>query len=422
VIDRRTLCTALAAGAAGWPGLRASANDVDAQPDVSLPIGNDYFGMHIHRLVSKTGSPLTEWPGPVAIGALRLWDSGVRWADIEPQPGLWNFTLFDAYVDSAALHGASVLYTLGSTPRWASARPDEAGPYGPGCAAEPARMTDWIAYVRQVVSRYRGRIQAYELWNEPIFADIARDRGAPGFFSGRVATLVEMARHARAVIDELDPAAKLATPGLVNGVDRLQLFLDAGGALLVDAVAYHFYSDGTPRFVTQVDDVRRVMRRCGVASKPLWNTECGVDDGESPALLAQLLLLGAAQRVERFYYYAWDDEYTGMLAAGPSARARTAAYAQAQGWLQGTTVSPPERLPAGVLRIRARRGEERLAFLWAERESRLTQPAPTGWKLASVERLFEASRPMAPDEHAANRAATLKLSPLPLCVRWIAEA
>ena len=419
---RRAFCATLAVGAAGWSGLRVDAAGADVPADTAAPIGNDYFGMHLHRLVSKTGSPLTEWPAPVAIGALRLWDSGHRWADIEPQPGLWNFTRFDPYVDGAAAHGASVLYTLGSTPRWASARPDEAGPYGPGCAAEPARMADWIAYVREVVTRYRGRIQAYELWNEPQFADIARDRGAPGFYSGSVATMVEMARHARSAIDELDPAAKLATPGFVNGVDRLELFLAAGGAGLVDAVAYHFYADGTPRFLTQVEDVRRVMRRCGVAAMPLWNTECGVDDSQPPALLAQLLLLGAAQRVARFYYYAWDNEHTGMLAATAAAHARVAAYAQVQGWLLGTTVSPPERMATGVLRVHARRGEERLAFLWAERESVLRQPAPAGLKATSVERLFEAQRPIAPDEQAAAGSLTLKLSPLPLCVRWLARA
>ncbi len=415
---RRGFCATLAAAAAGWSSLRVDAAEVD----VAAPIGDEYFGMHMHRLVSKTASPLNDWPAPVRIGALRLWDSDLRWADIEPQPGLWNFTRFDAYVDSAAAHGASVLYTLGSTPRWASARPDEAGPYGPGCAAEPARMADWIAYVREVVTRYRGRIQAYELWNEPLFADIARDRGAPSFYSGNVATMVEMARHVRSAIDQIDPAAKLVTPGFVNGVDRLELFLDAGGARLVDAVAYHLYSDSTQRFVTQVEDVRRIMRRCGVGKMPLWNTECGVDDGQSPSLLAQFLLLGAAYRVARFYYYAWDNEHTGMLAAVPPARARAAAYAQAQQWLLDATVSAPERLAAGAWRIRARRREERLAFLWAERETRVLEPVPAGCKVASLERLFESPRPIAADEQAAGGALSLKLSPLPLCVRWIAQA
>ena len=114
-------------------------------------------------------------------------------------------------------NGASVLMVLGSPPRWASARPDEPGPYGPGCAAEPANLDDWDRYVSAVVRRYKGRITTYELWNEPYFSDIPTDRDQPGaFFSGSVATMVNLARRTRAVLDRDDPKAVLLTPGFVG--------------------------------------------------------------------------------------------------------------------------------------------------------------------------------------------------------------
>lgn len=425
--SRRTVVESLlavaAAGAAGRAGAFAAADPGTTGPAIT----GSYFGMHFHRLVRKPGEAApTVWPAATAIGSVRLWDSDTRWADVQPQPGRWDFGRLDAYVAEASDHQAEVLYTLGSTPKWASARPEEPGPYGPGCAAEPQRLDDWRDYVRRVVSRYRGAVQAYELWNEPNFSDLARDRGEQGFFSGSVASMVEMARIARQALDELDPRARLLTPGFVNGPHRLALFLRSAGARLVDGVAYHFYSDHDARFLDQVAEVRAVMRQCGVAGLPLWNTECGVEAGQAPpahagsddrlagARLAQFLLLGGAHGMERFYYYAWDDGHTGMLGGSGAARARAEAYARTQEWITGTTLSLPERRPGGGLRVHGRRGDERFTFLWSDTPARWDQPAPRAWRAAAVDSLFDGPQPLA----ATAQGLSLDASAQPMRVRW----
>jgi len=397
VMRRRVLCGALAAS--GLTGLAARPRQAVAAgvPDLAHAVSASYFGMHFHRLVRRPGELVapTAWPEQATIGALRLWDSGTRWGDVAPRPGRWDFDRMDAYVSRGAARGASLLYTLGSTPRWASSRPDEPGPYGPGCAAEPRDIADWVEYLRRVVERYRGVIHAYELWNEPHFSDIVRDRGAPGFFTGSVASMVEMARHARSVIAELDPQALLATPGFVNGSDRLGLFLAAGGAALVDAVAYHCYAGSAERFASQITEVRQVMRQHGSAALPLWNTECGVEThgplGETGAAerMAQFLLLGAAAGLERFDYYAWDNSRSGMIDAQGQGRPRLAAFAQVQGWLIGARLASAERLAGGIMQIRAQRESERFVFAWAERDTTAVIPVPRGWRVAAIERLFD---------------------------------
>ena len=384
-----------------------------------------YFGMHFHRVLSAPGARThTVWPN-AAIGSLRLWDSGVRWADVAPRRDRWDFDKLDAYVELAEAHGASMVYTLGSTPRWASARPDEAGPYGPGCAAEPAVMADWNEYVQRVVTRYRGRIATYEVWNEPYFTDFARDRGQPTFFSGNVAQMLEMTRSVRQAIDRSDPAAKLATPGFVNGSHRLDLFLTRGGAGLVDLIAYHFYAADAQQFFDQVDEVRALMARRKVGHLQLWNTECGVEratakagaasassasDVAADALaadhVAQFLILGAATRLDRFYYYAWDNYLSGMVDRTGAANARAPAYERAQQWLLGARVGAPARLPNGGFRVEAVRGQQRKILAWSDAGDPTESALGAGQRIERIEPLRDASASTTDDA----------LSSMPVCI------
>jgi hypothetical protein len=250
----------------------------DATANRKPVVNITYFGTHFYRLFLNAGenSLQTFWPES-KIGAIRLWDSGTLWSEIATTPGEWKYDRMDFYVDQATSHNATILYTLGGTPRWASSRPNEKCSYGFGCAAEPVKMAHWEEYVRRIVRRYRGRIKAYELWNEPNFSDIPRDLNAQSFYTGNVANMIEMARIANKVIKENDPNAVLSTPGFVNGSDRLELFLASGGKRYVQAVSYHFYSENSERFASQIAEVRDVMKRQGVSYLPLWNTETGIE-------------------------------------------------------------------------------------------------------------------------------------------------
>lgn len=366
-----------------------------------------FFGIHFHRLVLKPqeDAVLTQWPA-LKFGSVRLWDSGTSWADVAPKPGQWNFDRLDTYVSAAGMHDASVLYTLGSTPRWASARPDERCPYGLGCAAESVRLAHWEEYVRRVAQRYKGVIGAYELWNEPNFSDLARDRAQPyAFYSGSLANMVEMARTARRVLDETSPGVLLATPGFVNGPDRLDMFLGAGGKQYVQAIAYHFYSKDADRFVHQVLEVREIMRRHGVENLPLWNTELGVEvhpqssplprrvnqtrtHQEAATRMAQLLVLGAAVGLERFYYYAWDNERSGMVTTRGEQLPAYEAMARIQDWLIGSRMQGCASPKQGVVNCRIASGQHSALIAWADQSGEQSLKLPDGMKVSGVTTLL----------------------------------
>lgn len=390
-------------------------------------IDKSYFGTHFHYLVIKPGDNkhLTKWPTHL-IGSIRLWDSRTRWADITPSAGQWNFDCMDAYVDRATVNHASILYTLGSTPRWASARPEEKCPYGFGCSSEPVRLAHWEEYVRQVAQRYRGKITAYELWNEPYFSDIARDREYLGFYSGSVDQMVEMARIARKVLDEFDPGAILSTPGFVNGPERLEMFLAAGGKQYVQAIAYHFYAENSLHMASQLAAVRQIMKRQGVEKLPLWNTETGIDvlgpngqpsgiaahsQTEAAEKLAQYMILGAAADLQHYYQYAWDNQYSGMLTPYGEHQTTWDAYEKVESWLLGSTMRGCASAPRDVVICQSERSGQHFHIVWAQKEAMVKIPVPSDQRVVSVEKLFDAApMPIAVSNRFLN--ITLGLEPV----------
>ncbi|MEV4313436.1 helix-turn-helix transcriptional regulator [Actinocrispum sp. NPDC049592] len=138
------------------------------------------------------------------VGAVRFWDSGTRWSEVQRQPGEFDWSALERQVSGAERLGVPPLFVFGGTPRWASPT-GPAGPYPDGTAAPPDNLADWDLFVRTLVERYRGRIEAYELWV------LANDRR---FYAGSVENLVEMTRRASALIRSIDPKATVVCPGM----------------------------------------------------------------------------------------------------------------------------------------------------------------------------------------------------------------
>jgi len=232
-------------------------------------IPNTYFGLHIHHLDWPTPTP---WPS-MPVPAWRLWDAGVCWPDLQPNRGQWQFDRLDRFVTLAEKHRTSILLPLGGSPTWASARPQLPSPYQAGFTAEPANIEDWRTYVRTVASRYKGRIGAYEIWNEPNLKD---------FWSGTTEQMVILTKEASQIIHAVDPNAMVVSPSATAdfGIPWLVEFLKKGGGQFVDVIGYHFYVAKLPEeLVPLIQRVQQVVTENGLTEKPLWNTESGWMEG-----------------------------------------------------------------------------------------------------------------------------------------------
>ncbi len=310
-----------------------------------LKVGEEFFGMH-------TLSPARHWPA-VAFGSIR--PAGVTWVALEPERDRFNWEPLDFWVAQAETHKVQFDYVFLNVPAWASTRPDEpcAGKRI-GCAAPP-NLDAWDNFVRALVTRYKGRIASYEMWNEP---------NAGGYWTGTPEQMVELAAHAYGIIKAVDPAALVTTPaasstGWPLAHDAwMERYLTAGGGKYADVVAWHGYSGRNDRpalapeqLLDQISQLRAVLARHDLARLPIWNTEGGwgrneqlPDEKAQASFLMRWYLLQVTSGVARAYWYQWDNPSWGTLWRDPGGIAPAGhAYDEMRDWLAGTLAASPCR-------------------------------------------------------------------------------
>lgn len=298
--------------------------------NLGQPIPATLFGMHFNRYGRYRGD---NWPAP-GFGTLRLWDCGTQWAELETAKGRWNWTLMDTLVHQARLHGQQIVYAMGQTPRWASARPGESGIYRLGSSAEPASLADWGTYVATVARRYKGMIKGYELWNE---SDQSR------FCTIPAATLAAMARIAHDSLRTIDPDARLLSPNITQyGLSLLDDFLRNGGGAWIDAASYHHYLPASPELgIGPLAGVRNVLSNHGLDTLPVWNTEGACEGTDTTTLKACLLrsyLTMWTGGVPLYGWYGWDL-FQPLASPDDVPNAMGKAYASMTRWLTGARLT-----------------------------------------------------------------------------------
>ena len=128
----------------------------------------------------------------------------VSWQDVEGAgKGQFDWTNLDRIVEQTAQHGLKLAVRVSQDPDrpfWAGNPPENAG-----------HFADFLA---AMASRYQGRIQAYQVWNEP---NLAREWGGRRPDPAGYARLLKIAYSA---IKGVDPSATIITAGMApTGTD-----------------------------------------------------------------------------------------------------------------------------------------------------------------------------------------------------------
>lgn len=255
-----------------------------------------------------------EWP-TVPVQALRLWDTRTAWLNLEPAPDEWDFDRLDRLVLLAESRGVQrITLVLGGTPAWAatSVRDTDAFWLGPGSASPPRELADWTQFVQVVAERYRGRITAYEIWNEP--TDQA-------FWTGTIDQWVDLVTAAASEIRRVDSGARIVAPGIAitskADLARVQPWLTElamRGPAITD-LSIHFYPhtlDQAGTLRAAVRSLRRSARSLGLPSG-IWVTEVNLVGGASlpakrqRAVIASIFDQAEAAGVRALTWYAWTD-------------------------------------------------------------------------------------------------------------------
>ena len=371
-----------------------------------------FFGLNVNHLHDPPGF---DWPA-LDFGTFRTWDSGDIWPNIEPARGVYHWDLLDKDVAEAQTHHTQFLFTLGQTPAWASSRPTEPAVYGPGLAAPPADRTDWRDFVRAVATRYKGRIAAYEVWNEP---------DQKSFYTGTPAQLAALERETAEVVHQTDPHALVLSAPVAggNGVAQLQFlddYLSAGEGKYADVIAYHDYNYPAESNIAALRLFRARLAAHGLSRKPVWDTETGTDlsttmDADTAAYVSRALALDWALGLDRVCLYAYDGSFTGLdrpLGDGKKRDPATLAlsglaYRQAETWLTGARMLSCASDAHATWTCALQHPDGSRAWIVWNTQGPQTFSVPSAWKATSVQDLAGAITPVSRDTTTIGVAPVL---------------
>ena len=205
----------------------------------------------------------------------------------EPRRSAWD--KYDQIVTLSEQYDLNIIARLEAPPHWSRHDGDARGAFGP-----PDDLSDYGDYVNVVVTRYRGRIRFYQIWNEPnIYPEWGNQKVDPIGYSALLCEAYQAVKNAdpEAVVisGAMAPTVELGTwnPGYrgnnMMDVVFLQRIYDTGAGECFDIMAvndYMLWSGPTDRRmrVTQVNYsrplwVRDVMVANGDADKPIWISE-----------------------------------------------------------------------------------------------------------------------------------------------------
>ena len=132
------------------------------------------------------------------------------WRDIEDiQKGAYNWYFSDLIVDEVEKAGLKLLARIDRQPFWSQGPGADLYLHGP-----PRDLADFQDFCHVLADRYRGRIHAYQVWNEP---NLSREWGES---EPNAAEYVDLLRACFNGIKAADPEAVVISAGLApTGID-----------------------------------------------------------------------------------------------------------------------------------------------------------------------------------------------------------
>ncbi len=229
---------------------------------------------------------------------------------------------YDNIVNLADKYHIGVIARLGSPPAWSEPPGANVG------FAPPADVKDFANYAAAVVSRYKGRIQYYQVWNEPnIFPEWGDQPANPEAYADLLCQTYQ-------AIKTIDPSIKVISATLaqtielsdanLNDLVYLQRMYSAGAGKCFDilgAQGYGLFSGPSDRRMrpttinfAHVLWLRDMMIANGDGAKPIWIGEMAWNPVPDEATVPNI--------ADRLNYGQVTDEQAARYAVEGYERAR----------------------------------------------------------------------------------------------------
>jgi hypothetical protein len=245
VLSGVTVVAASPAASDGVPLPDQSSGEAQAAAASSLPPFSPSsfgYGIQVQGAANSGANPASTVESAKKLGMSWI-KQQVRWSDIEPGPGQFNWEWIDGIVNDANNAGLYVMLSVVTAPEWSRAN-SGGSTHGP-----PDNYQEFGRFLSQLVARYRGKVQAIEVWNEQ---NLDREWQAPeGLNAAKYVELLQVAQQAIKSQDSnvivisgaLSPTGGWTEPdGRVTAIDDFAYFQDALNAGLLnyaDCVGAH---------------------------------------------------------------------------------------------------------------------------------------------------------------------------------------
>jgi outer membrane protein assembly factor BamB len=229
---------------------------------------------------------------------------------IERQPGVFDWSQQDRQVAEAAKHGVKMLPILDYQAAW-----EDLENKGPATDEERA---SFARFAYETAKHFKGRIEAWELWNEPNIGFWKPEPNARDYALLLKAVYPEIKRA--------DPEARVVG-GSFAGTDPrfLREMCEHGAADYMDVLSVHPYRYGNNpeiKFGQRIEELREILADYGKPEMPIWITEIGWSSsgkGRSQAdqadyfIRSYLTSLAAGIEVYMWFNFIDDPRYNAPV-------------------------------------------------------------------------------------------------------------
>jgi hypothetical protein len=312
-------------------------------------VPDDFFG------ISPDRSPLEEEDYAILDEFGAVWiRTTASWSGIERQEGVWDFSNWDNYVDKAKAAGKKVIFILGFDNSWLYKNGKEKRDF------TEREIPYFLEYVERIVIRYKGRVDAFEIWNEPNFF----------FWKGSDKHFFALSAAAAKKIRETDPEAVILA-GSTFRVDSgfIRGLFKAGAMEYTNGISVHPYASNALNTVKQIDKLRKILAQFNYPGE-IWVTEVGYSTRgiyfssnnlkTYPEYIVKTMSGLAARGTRNLIWYELLDEFNkdtppdtwnpshffGLIYPDRTRKEGAAAFALCANYLRGAEYRPeaPERL------------------------------------------------------------------------------
>jgi len=180
------------------------------------------------------------------------------WGGTEPEKGKVNWQQYDATADAFAKHGVRVYQIFHDSPAWSHG--------GKKNTRNPADLRDAYAFAKRLAEHYKGRVQAWEVWNEP---DIF-------FWPDLSDTFAGLQKAAYLGFKAGDPSLPVLIGSFCRGRCAFdENLFDAGIRDYFDIFNWHIYAP-PEAYPGTLGRYLELLKRHGCDGRPVWLTEAGI--------------------------------------------------------------------------------------------------------------------------------------------------